>query len=135
MKLNNELIKRLANGEIQLKNTGDVKALRCILQNAFPKVIGRIRGTNDYYYKSNNYKNDFDATYNSIDLPIFTTEQFFEHLPDVRNMVQQPTEARELAKQLFVAKMYAGNLPSSNAMNQAIDNAKQFIKLLDENGL
>lgn len=174
--MNQELIKRLAAGEIQLKDTGTVEQLNEILLVAFPDN-SEVNG-NRMYYESADYNNCWYYDDTPSNLPIYTTEQFFEvehtqvtestydpetqtlsetfepmpkqkrifwqcnpnenpfgdedetdHVPDVRKTMD--AETRELAKQLFVAKMYAGNLPSANAMNQAIDNAKQFIQLLN----
>ena len=130
MKLNQELIKRLANGEIVLKHTGTVEQLNEILQAAFPdsgEAFGDCR-----YYKRLTYNKWRGRDSKPPGVPIFTTEQFYEqdHIPDVGNKIN--TETRELAKELFVAFMYAGNLPAYNSMNKAIETAKEFIQMLDE---
>lgn len=131
MKLKKELIERLAKGEIQLENTLTVEPLRCVLQAAFPKSVGRITGSGRYYRKSK-CRNHFESTYNSSDLPIYTTEQFFE--PNQRPSVQEKldSQTRELAKQLFVAFIRAGHLPAHNSMSRAIEAATEFVRILDE---
>ena len=134
--MNQELIKRLAAGEIAYKHTGTNQQGLEIIKKAFPKKNYKwsmATLTKDFYRRSFKTKQPFIGVNDVLDVEIFTTEQFFEpetnHVPDVRKTMDK--ETRELAKQLFVAKMYAGNLPSANAMNQSIDNAKQFIQLLN----
>lgn len=129
MKLNRDLIERLAKGEIQLKNTNsDVKKLETVLNAVEPNFCAS--------YKSNFYMclRQNEIIGQSIpfwNLQAFTTEQFFESVPDVGNT----SETRELAKQLFSDKMRAGALPTHSCMETAIRDAKEFIKLLNENGL
>lgn len=134
MKLNKELCERLRKGEIQLKHTGTVEQLRCVLRNAFPKDIGRIKGTGTYYMKSKN-SNYFESTYISWGLPIYNTDQFFEaqdQIPEVGKTLNH--ETRELAKQLLVAFVEAGDLPSYLCQEKAIQLAKEFVEMLDKEG-
>lgn len=139
MKLNQELIKRLANGEIQLKHTGTVGQLNEILKAAFPKDTSTSSVNYLYYFADLCMKSHWDCEMNlKLDTPIFTTEQLFEsdRLPDVGNMSKthmESNETRELAKQLFVA--YCTELDGEDAMDLSIQQAKIFIQRLDKNGL
>lgn len=128
MKLNQELINLLANGKIQLHHNGTVEQLNEILKAAFPGDKVKVSNARNYY----NALGDgyWQVWYRpSIDLPIFTTEQFYE--PDEVGEVLT-AEVRELAKELFIAFMYAGQLPAQNSMNKAISTAKEFVRMLDE---
>ena len=129
MKLNQELIDRLAKGEILLQHTGTVEQLNVILKAAAPKDKYNAIGISKYYGVNNSGEWVDRRKEPREDTPIYTTEQFLQ-VPDVRKTID--TETRELAKRLFVGKMYAGHLPTGHAMKQAIQNAKDFIKLLNE---
>lgn len=91
MKLNQELVQRLAAGEIQLKNTGTVEQLQEILNAAFPDDIVVTSGTYVYYYKheDTDSKLIWDCDDNPPTLPIYTTEQFFE--PETETFVLEET--------------------------------------------
>lgn len=137
MKLNQELIDKLAKGEILLQHTGTVEQLREILKEAFPLSVKDLN--NKYYhhwtyyhrkkYKANHYdftvRNAIRERYNA-NLPIYKTEQFFNLVPDVGKTID--AETRELAKQLFLRYTFNADEP----MKLAIKHAKQFIKLLNE---
>lgn len=84
MKLNKELIKRLANGEIQLKHTGTVEQLNEILQAAFP-YSEKSKGKAKYYKKGDIMREHWIATDILSKLPVWTTQQFYEHLPNLSN--------------------------------------------------
>ena len=160
MKLNQELIKRLAAGEIAYKHTGNKKQFHYLMTSVLGKNVSDPKNFKDPFFVRPDYPNIWlyyigrEATKHP-NLPIYTTEQFFEVETEKFTIQCDPNEkpygsdkaqsviddtllnqtmdkeTRKLAKQLFVAKMYAGNLPSANAMKQAIDNAKQFIQLLN----
>jgi hypothetical protein len=138
MKLNQELIKRLAAGEIQLQNTGTVEQLNEILKAAFPEDV--IADEIKIFYEGfGNYCYSDDQPSKA---PVFTTKQFFdaeavqergerilaeinalEHVPDVRKVMD--AETRELAKQLFI---HNDNLTQAECIEFAID----FIQILNK---
>ena len=130
MQLNKELIKRLANGDIQLQHTGTVEELNEILKAAFPNDTYEPNGTYTFYERwlptlppsEYHYRCMFSAS----PKPIYTTEQFFEVGPDhfVDVTKKMDSETRELAKHLYVH--------TGAGAEQCIEQAKQFIKLLNE---
>ena len=144
--MNQELIKRLADGEIQLQNTGTVEQLREILAAAFPNDGTNSHGTFRFYERwSSNNPYNWRCNNKAYNLPIYTTEQFFEdeteHIPDVRKTMDD--ETRELAKQLFRDYMNINSTKSFNTAHElalykeglmeiAIEDAEQFIQLLNE---
>ena len=123
MKLNQNLIKRLAAGEIQLQHTGTIEALNEILQAAFPEDSSKTNGVCVFYRRAELDSNLWhEFYYNNSELPIYTTETFYEPLPDTKQTMDK--ETRELAKQLFVHAGAGSEL--------CIKFAKEFIKLLNE---
>ena len=122
MKLNQELIDKLAKGEIQLHNTGTVEQLNEILKSAFPDDAMLARGRYEFYSGDTLISGEYDYHDTPRDLPIYTTEQFY-HVPDVGKTID--AETRELAKQLYVFN------PSMGA-ERAIKQAKLMVKLLNE---
>jgi hypothetical protein len=121
--MNQELIKRLADGEIQLQNTGTVEQLREILAAAFPNDGTNSHGTFRFYERwSSNNPYNWRCNNKAYNLPIYTTEQFFEvehtqvtestYDPETQTLSEtveyvsdtkkkMDDETRELAKQLF----------------------------------
>lgn len=149
MKLNQELIKRLAAGEIAYKpNSVDDEHFYTITDACgcprktynSPRIIPIffISGFTRIWL----YYNDFEIENRNLNLPIYTTEQFFEveipkqdftiqcdpnENPYGENKNKMDKETRELAKQLFVK--YSGVV--DGAMEIAIKDAKHFIQLLN----
>jgi hypothetical protein len=162
MKLNQELVKRLADGEIIYQHTGSDGQWAMIMRNAFPEDNSPIFPSADLYVKSlyheiwNVYTNLGEMMrygHDSSNLPIFTTEQFFEVETDttgelqtervfwecnpnenpygedetdhVPDVIKIDAETRELAKQLFI---HNDNLTQAECIEFAID----FIKILNK---
>jgi hypothetical protein len=126
--MNQELIKRLADGEIQLQNTGTVEQLREILAAAFPNDGTNSHGTFRFYKRwSSNNPYNWRCNNKAYNLPIYTTEQFFEdeteHIPEVRKKMD--AETRKFAKQLLIHN-------DNFTQEECIELAKDFIQLLNE---
>lgn len=135
MKLNQELVKRLAAGEIAYQHTGTNQQGLEIIKKAFPKKnykwsIATL--TKEFYRRSLTTKQPFMGVNDVWDIEIYTTEEFFEvetdHVPVARKM---DAETRELAKQLFVANIMPEYVTHISAMKSAIKDAKEFIQLLN----
>jgi hypothetical protein len=160
MKLNQELVKRLADGEIAYRHTGTHLQFyqiinACNLDSTWSRY--KYYGTAIFCKKlgSKNiwlYYNESEQELHP-NLPIFTTEQFFESEPDTTGELQtervfwecnpnenpygddetdhvpdvrkMDAETRELAKQLFI---HNDNLTQAECIEFAID----FIKILNK---
>lgn len=77
MKLNFELVAKLALGGIELEHTGTVNQLNQILKAAFSHT-GRATGVSKYYFKNKYEPYLWNYSKNKTGLPTYTTEQFFE---------------------------------------------------------
>ena len=82
MKLNQELVKKLADGDIIYYHTGTPEQWRQIMTSAFPDDEEDIRPECKYYFRG--YSGvwfafeTLEGTPTLQSLPTYTTEQFFE---------------------------------------------------------
>lgn len=142
MKLNQELIKRLATGEIAYKPSSfNDQHFHTITDACGFKREKYLSKTLTPIYAFNQSKNSKLWFYYTDrekklhpNLPIFTTEQFFEaetdHVPDVRKTMD--AETRELAKSVFLKLTTKKGILSKEGQMKIIQECKQFIKLLNE---
>ena len=80
-KLKQDLIEKLRNGEIAVKNSGTLKQLREVLKKAFPKDAFTATGQCNFYYKErlNNgtWDCDNETTLTTLHVKDFFEEEFF----------------------------------------------------------
>jgi hypothetical protein len=159
MKLNQELVNRLAAGEIVYQHTGNLNTFKHLMTAVLGKDVCDPEDFKDPFFISPNYPDIWlyyigTEAINHPNLPIFTTEQFFESEPDTTGELQtervfwqcnpnenpygddetdhvpdtkqtMDAETRELAKQLFI---HNDNLTQAECIEFAID----FIKILNK---